>query len=178
MLRASSRLFLALACVGCADITTEPDPSAPGAFTPGPDKIAFGSNRDGSDYLYVANLDGTGLVRLVPGHSPDWSWDGRRIAFARIPYGGSGTETAVWVLDADGTTLLKDGFIPVVVGPVLTQLVKDRPEVRIPLVASQVVGLIVTRYLIALPPMALMPADEVVARIGPVIQHYLTGDLP
>jgi AcrR family transcriptional regulator len=82
------------------------------------------------------------------------------------------------VLSADGATLLKEGFIPVVVGPVLAQLVTDRPEVRIPLVASQVVGLIVTRYLIALPPMAQMSAEEVVARIGPVIQHYLTGDLP
>jgi AcrR family transcriptional regulator len=82
------------------------------------------------------------------------------------------------VLSADGATLLKEGFIPVVVGPVLAQLVTDRPEVRIPLVASQVVGLIVTRYLIALPPMAQMQAEEVVARIGPVIQHYLTGDLP
>ncbi|HET6693865.1 MAG TPA: TetR family transcriptional regulator [Pedococcus sp.] len=82
------------------------------------------------------------------------------------------------VLSADGATLLKDGFIPVIVSPVLTQLVADRPEVRIPLVASQVVGLIVTRYLLALPPMAQMPADDVVARIGPVLQHYLTGDLP
>ena len=82
------------------------------------------------------------------------------------------------VLSADGTTLLKDGFIPVIVSPVLSQLVTDRPEVRIPLVASQVVGLIVTRYLLALPPMAEMPADDVVARVGPVLQHYLTGDLP
>jgi AcrR family transcriptional regulator len=82
------------------------------------------------------------------------------------------------VLGADGTTLLKDGFIPVVVGPVLAQLVKDRPEVRIPLVASQVAGLIVARYVIALPPMADMPAEDVVARVGPVLQHYLTGDLP
>ena len=82
------------------------------------------------------------------------------------------------VLSEDGATLLKEGFIPVVVGPVLAQLVADRPDVRIPLVASQVVGLIVTRYLIALPPMATMPAEDVVARIGPVIQHYLTGDLP
>ena len=81
-------------------------------------------------------------------------------------------------LDADGTTLLKDGFIPVVVGPVLTQLVKDRPEVRIPLVASQVVGLIVARYVIAFPAMAQMPAEDVVARMGPVLQHYLTGDVP
>ncbi|TGN62720.1 TetR/AcrR family transcriptional regulator [Nocardioides eburneiflavus] len=82
------------------------------------------------------------------------------------------------VLSEDGATLLKEGFIPVVVGPVLAQLVADRPDVRVPLVASQVVGLIVTRYLIALPPMATMPAEDVVARVGPVIQHYLTGDLP
>lgn len=82
------------------------------------------------------------------------------------------------VLSEDGATLLKEGFIPVVVGPVLAQLVADRPELRVPLVASQIVGLVVTRYLIALPPMATMPADDVVARIGPVIQHYLTGDLP
>jgi len=81
------------------------------------------------------------------------------------------------VLGDDEGRLLKDGFIPVVVGPVLAQLVKDRPEVRIPLVASQVIGLIVTRYVLALPPMAQMPAEDVVARIGPVLQHYLTGDL-
>ena len=77
----------------------------------------------------------------------------------------------------DGVTLLNEGFIPVVVGPVLAELVADRPDVRIPLVSSQVVGLIVTRYLLALPPMAEMPSEDVVARIGPVIQHYLTGDL-
>ncbi|MDZ5663256.1 TetR/AcrR family transcriptional regulator [Nocardioides sp. zg-1308] len=79
--------------------------------------------------------------------------------------------------DDDGG-LVRQAFIPVVVGPLLAELVPDRPEARIPLVASQVVGLIVTRYVIALPPMADMPADEVVARIGPVLQHYLTGDLP
>jgi AcrR family transcriptional regulator len=81
------------------------------------------------------------------------------------------------VLDDDGGQLLKEGFIPVVVGPVLARLVADQPEVRIPLVVSQVVGLIVARYVLALPAMALMPADDLVARMGPVIQHYLTGDL-
>ena len=57
-------------------------------------------------------------------------------------------------------------------------LVRDRPEVRIPLVASQVLGLIVARYVVALPALAQMPAEDVVARVGPVLQHYLTGDLP
>lgn len=77
----------------------------------------------------------------------------------------------------DSGGLVREGFIPVVVGPVLAGLVVDRPEVRIPLVASQVLGLIVARYVIAVPQMAQMPAEDVVARIGPVIQHYLTGDL-
>ena len=83
-------------------------------------------------------------------------------------------------LVADDTSggLVRDGFIPVVVGPVLTELVPDRPEVRIPLIASQVFGLIVTRYVLALPQLAQMPAEDVVARVGPTIQQYLTGDLP
>jgi len=81
------------------------------------------------------------------------------------------------VLDDDGGQLIKEGFIPVVVGPVLAQLVTDQPDVRIALVVSQVLGLIVARYVLALPTMALMPADDLVARMGPVIQHYLTGDL-
>jgi AcrR family transcriptional regulator len=78
----------------------------------------------------------------------------------------------------DSAGLVRDGFIPVVVGPVLAPLVRDRPDVRVPLVASQVIGLIVARYVIAVPPLAQMPAEDVVARIGPVLQHYLTGDLP
>jgi AcrR family transcriptional regulator len=78
----------------------------------------------------------------------------------------------------DSASLVRDGFIPVVVGPVLASLVRDRPEVRIPLVASQIIGLIVTRYVVALPPLALMSSEDVVARVGPTLQRYLTGDLP
>ena len=53
----------------------------------------------------------------------------------------------------------------------------DRPEVRIPLVTSQVAGVIVARYVLAVPQMAQMPAEDLVAQVGPVLQHYLTGDL-
>ena len=78
----------------------------------------------------------------------------------------------------DGAGLVRDGFIPVVVGPVLAGLVPDRPDLRIPLVASQVIGLILGRYVLELPPLAQMPAEDVVARVGPTLQRYLTGDLP
>lgn len=48
---------------------------------------------------------------------------------------------------------------------------------RASLVASQVVGLAFTRYLIRLEPIASASAEDLVASIGPVIQRYLTGDL-
>ena len=81
------------------------------------------------------------------------------------------------VIGDDGGRLVKEGFIPVVIGPVLAALAVDRPEVRIPLVVSQLVGLIVTRYVLALTGMVEMPAEDVVVRLGPTIQRYLTGDL-
>ncbi len=81
------------------------------------------------------------------------------------------------LLGDDSGPMVRDAFLPIVVGPVLAQLVADRPEERIPLVASQIIGLVVTRYVIALPAMAQAPAEDLVARIGPVLQHYLTGDL-
>ena len=81
------------------------------------------------------------------------------------------------LLGDDSGPMVRDAFIPVVVGPVLAQLVADRPEERIPLVASQIIGLVVTRYVIALPAMAQAPAEDLVARMGPVLQHYLTGEL-
>ena len=82
------------------------------------------------------------------------------------------------LMSDDGAGLVRDGFIPVVVGPALAGLVPDRPEVRIPLVASQVIGLVIGRYVVALPPLAEMPAEDLVARMGPTLQRYLTGDLP
>lgn len=77
-----------------------------------------------------------------------------------------------------GDTIVREGFLPVVIAPVLTQLVRDRPERRVPFAASQMLGLIVTRYLLAIEPLASMPAEEVVASMAPTLQHYLTGDLP
>lgn len=82
------------------------------------------------------------------------------------------------IMSDDTGGLVRDAFIPVVIGPVLASLVADRPEARIPLVVSQMVGLIVTRYVVAIPQMVAMPADDVVARVAPTLQHYLTGDLP
>ncbi len=81
------------------------------------------------------------------------------------------------ILDADGERLLRDGFLPVVLDPIGGALGIDRPELRMPVVASQIVGLIVLRYVVRVEPLASLSADEVVAIYAPTIQRYLTGDL-
>ncbi|OMQ15203.1 TetR family transcriptional regulator, partial [Modestobacter sp. VKM Ac-2676] len=50
-------------------------------------------------------------------------------------------------------------------------------EARGALVASQLVGLVVTRYVLRVEPLASAPAEELVAAIGPTVQRYLTGDI-
>jgi AcrR family transcriptional regulator len=81
-------------------------------------------------------------------------------------------------LEPGGERLITHGFVPVVLLPAGEALGLDRPEVRMPLVISQAAGLILTRYLVRLEPIASMSADDVVATYAPVIQHYLTGDVP
>ena len=51
-------------------------------------------------------------------------------------------------------------------------------DLRTTLVASQIAGLIMVRYLIRLEPLASLPAATVAALVGPNVQHYLTGALP
>ena len=54
----------------------------------------------------------------------------------------------------------------------------DRPELRMPLVASQVVGLILIRYVLRVEPLASLPPDQLVATYAPTIQRYLSDPLP
>jgi len=80
-------------------------------------------------------------------------------------------------LQPGGERLLTQGIVPVLLMPVGQALGIDRPELRIPLVISQVAGLILTRYVVGLEPIASMPAETVVSSYAPVLQHFLTGDL-
>ena len=49
-------------------------------------------------------------------------------------------------------------------------------ELRAELAASQVVGIIMVRYVLAFEPVASMTDEELVARVAPVVQFHLTGD--
>lgn len=47
--------------------------------------------------------------------------------------------------------------------------------VRAGLLATQMLGLAFSRYVLELPPVVALTADEVAAWLAPVLQHYLTG---
>jgi AcrR family transcriptional regulator len=49
--------------------------------------------------------------------------------------------------------------------------------IRASLVATQMGGLAMIRYIVKIEPMASMPAEDVVRHIGPTIQRYLEGPL-
>jgi AcrR family transcriptional regulator len=82
------------------------------------------------------------------------------------------------LLDPSASHLMRDGFLPVVLQPVGRALGLDHPELRMSLVASQMLGIILSRYVLELEPLASMPADTLVATYAPTLQRYLTGDLP
>ena len=64
--------------------------------------------------------------------------------------------------------------------PSLAEVVDDPEEVpaRVGLVASQMLGLALTRSILRIPPVVAMTTDEIIARIGRTVQNYLTAPLP
>ncbi|MDV7244027.1 MULTISPECIES: TetR/AcrR family transcriptional regulator [Rhodococcus] len=49
---------------------------------------------------------------------------------------------------------------------------------RMQLVASQMVGILVTRYILEFEPLASLPIEDLVDVIAPTLQRYLTGPVP
>ncbi|HEX2284652.1 MAG TPA: TetR family transcriptional regulator [Mycobacterium sp.] len=50
--------------------------------------------------------------------------------------------------------------------------------IRVQFVASQLVGLVMARYILELDPFKSLPVEQIVQTVGPNLQRYLTGDLP
>ncbi|OAN33369.1 TetR/AcrR family transcriptional regulator [Mycolicibacterium iranicum] len=51
-------------------------------------------------------------------------------------------------------------------------------RIRVQFVASQLVGIVMARYILELEPFKSLPVQQVADTIGPNLQRYLTGDLP
>lgn len=81
--------------------------------------------------------------------------------------------------DPGSSVLVRDFISTAVLGTLVgaLHLAPDEAPRRAGLIASQMLGLAVGRYLLAIPPLAAMSARDVIDAIGPTIQRYLTGPL-
>ena len=95
------RAVLALGALGL--VLSASVGTASAAFPGANGKLAFISNRDGNNEIYVMNALGGGQTRLTNNaageFAPAWSPDGSKIAFASFRDGN----WEVYVMNADGT---------------------------------------------------------------------------
>lgn len=65
-----------------------------------------------------------------------------------------------------------------VIGKLAPQLSGARPEARVALCGSQVLGLVMARYVLQLPPLAELAIEDVAETVGPSLDRYLFADFP
>lgn len=103
--------------------------------------------------------------------------------FVRIwdsPVGTTGAALIRSAMSNDWTLRLMREFLTTqILRRVVAEVDLDPKEapLRVSLVASQLAGLAMMRYIIKLEPLASLPAEEVVAYVGPNVQRYVTGSL-
>jgi len=72
-------------------------------------------------------------------------------------------------------------FIQDVIGVEVGSRVDSPPGtglIRVQFVASQLVGIIMARYILEFEPFASLPAQQIADTVAPNLQRYLTGELP
>jgi AcrR family transcriptional regulator len=78
------------------------------------------------------------------------------------------------VANEEAAAILREFVTREVLARIAKALELDQPQLRAGLVASQLVGLAMLRYVVKVEPMASASTSEVVAWLGPTLQRYLT----
>jgi AcrR family transcriptional regulator len=81
------------------------------------------------------------------------------------------------VSEERAAAMLREFITEEILGRIARELGTPDAKLRTNLVASQLVGLIMARYVIRIEPLASTPAPVLVAAIGPTLQRYITGDI-
>lgn len=79
--------------------------------------------------------------------------------------------------DDQAAVMIREFATIEILGRIVKAANRDRQELRMNLLATQVFGLLMLRYIIKLEPLASADTEVVVATIGPTFQRYLTGPL-
>jgi AcrR family transcriptional regulator len=79
--------------------------------------------------------------------------------------------------DEAAAAMLREFITEEVLGRIARQLGSPDARLRATLVGSQLIGLLMARYIIKVEPLASTPAAQVAAAVGPTLQRYLTGEI-
>jgi AcrR family transcriptional regulator len=94
---------------------------------------------------------------------------------------GKGFIATIRSLLAGSEVGLVRSFLQEVITVEVGSRVDDPPgsgRLRVQFVASQLVGVVMARYILELDPFKSLPFEQIAETIGPNLQRYLTGDLP
>lgn len=81
------------------------------------------------------------------------------------------------VTNDKAAAMLREFISSVMFQRLVSTLDVDHARLRANLVASQIFGLLVARYIIKIEPLATADHDTIAAAVGPTLQRYLVGDL-
>ena len=94
---------------------------------------------------------------------------------------GAGLIATVRSLIAGSEVSLARSFLEEVITPEVGARVDTPPgtgTIRAQFVESQLMGVVMARYIVKVEPFASLPAEHIAMTIAPTLQRYLTGDLP
>jgi AcrR family transcriptional regulator len=80
--------------------------------------------------------------------------------------------------DASVAALLREFFVDEVFGPMLRELGADQVPLRAGLIASQLHGIILSRYVLDVLSQEAVGDATIIAAVAPTLQRYATGPLP
>ena len=107
------------------------------------------------------------LAAVLVGHLLD-RWEGDETLTALLRAGVTNQAAAERMQDIFAGRL----------GPLAERHAPDQPHVRAGLVASQVLGLALCRYVLKLPPVVTLDRAELIGWLAPTVQRYLLGPRP
>ncbi|MEP6665890.1 MAG: TetR family transcriptional regulator [Nocardioidaceae bacterium] len=98
-----------------------------------------------------------------------WDDEEQRLPLVALVKSAMTTETA-----AD---LLRNGIVRMVLVSISSAIDAEDAELRAQLVASHLLGLVMTRYVLELEPLASTPVDVLAERLAPTLQRYIDGNV-
>lgn len=78
----------------------------------------------------------------------------------------------------DAARMMREFFTREIIGRLAAVLEVSEPRLRVGLVASQLMGLAIARFIIRMEPIASADPETLIACYGPTMQRYLMGPMP